>query len=86
MEIDGKGTLRILLRDGEYKIAFEYIFLMGMAMEMNIVVKLLDASRGYRLSFYHLDDHRIGTYIVSNRMRVPLAKLLLSRKVILECF
>ena len=59
MEIDGKGTLHILLRDGEYKMAFEYLFLMGKAMEMDIVVKLLDALRGYRLSFYHLDDHRI---------------------------
>ena len=28
-------------------------------MEMDIVVKLLDALRGYQLSFYHLDDHRI---------------------------
>ena len=71
MEIDGKGTLRILLRDGEYKMAFEH-------MEMDIVVKLLDALRGYRLSFYHLDDHRLDMYVVSNRMRVPLSKLLLS--------
>ena len=47
-------------------------------MEMDIVVKLLDALRGYRLSFYHLDDHRIDRYIVSNRTRVPLSKLLLS--------
>ena len=47
-------------------------------MEMNIVVKLLDALRGYRLLFYHLDDHRIDTYAVYNRMRVPLSKLLLS--------
>ena len=47
MEIDGKGTLRILLRDGDYKMAFEYLFLMGKSMEMDIVVKLLDALRGY---------------------------------------
>ena len=78
MEIDGKGTLRILLRDEEYKMAFEYLFLMGKSMEMDIVVKLLDALRGYRLSFYHLDDHRIDMYVVSNRMRVPLSKLFLS--------
>ena len=78
MEINGKDTLRILLRDGEYKMAFEYLFLMGKSMEMDTVVKLLDALRGYRLSFYHLDDHRIDTYVVSNRMRVPLSKLLLS--------
>ena len=78
MEIDGKGTLRILLRDGDYKMAFEYLFLMGKSMEMDIVAKLLDALIGYRLSFYHLDDHRIDTYVVYNRMRVPLSKLLLS--------
>ena len=45
MEIDGKGTVRILLRDGEYEMAFEYLFLMGKSMEMDIVVKLLDALR-----------------------------------------
>ena len=28
--------------------------------------------------FYHLDDHKIDTYIVSNRTRVLLSKLLLS--------
>ena len=78
MEIDGKGTLCILLRDEDYKMAFEYLFLTGKSMEMDIVVKLLDALRGYRLSFYHLDDHRVDTYVVSNRMRVPLSKLLLS--------
>ena len=47
MEIDGKGTLHILLRDGDYKMAFEYLSLMGKSMEMDIVVKLLDALRGY---------------------------------------
>ena len=47
-------------------------------MEMDIAVKFLDALRGYRLSFHHLDDHRIDTYVVSNRRRVPLSKLLLS--------
>ena len=78
MEIDIKGTLRILLRDGEYEMAFEYLFLMGKSMEMDIVLKLLDALRGYRLSFHDLDDHRIDTYVVSNRMRVPLSKPLLS--------
>ena len=65
-------------RDGDYKMAFEYLFSTGKSMEMDIVVKLLDALRGYRLSFYHLDDHRIDTYVVSNRTRVPLSKLLLS--------
>ena len=47
MEIDGKGTVCILLRDGEYEMAFEYLFLTGKSMEMDIVVKLLDALRGY---------------------------------------
>ena len=76
MEIDRKSTLCILLRDGEYKMTFEYLFLMRKSMEMDIVVKLLDALRGYQLSFYHLDDHIMDMYIVSNRMRVPLSKLL----------
>ena len=44
---------------GEYKMAFEYLFLMGKSVEMDIVLKLLDALRGYRLSFYQLDNHRI---------------------------
>ena len=47
MEINGKGTLHILLRDEEYKMAFEYVFLMGKSMEIDIVVKLLDALKGY---------------------------------------
>ena len=47
MEINGKGTLSILLRDGNYKMAFEYLFLTGNSMEMDIVVKLLNALRGY---------------------------------------
>ena len=47
-------------------------------MEMDIAVKLLYALRGYQLSFYNLDDHRIDMYVVSNRTRVPLSKLLLS--------
>ena len=78
LKIDGKGTLCILHRDRDYKMAFEYLFLMGRSMEMDIVVKLLDGLRGYRLSFYHLDDHRIDTYVISNRMRGPISKLLLS--------
>ena len=47
MEIDGKGTLCILRRDEDYKMAFEYLFLMEKSMEMDIVVKLLNALRGY---------------------------------------
>ena len=47
MEIDGKGTLRILVRDGEYKMTFEYLSLMRKSMDMDIVVKLLDTLRGY---------------------------------------
>ena len=39
--------VHILLRDGDYKMAFEYLSLMGKSMEMDIVVKLLDALRGY---------------------------------------
>ena len=85
MEIDGKGTLRILLRDGDYKMAFEYIFLTGKSMEMDIVVKLLDALRRYRLSFYHLDDHRYRTQYLTER-EYPYPNCSYLRKAILECF
>ena len=40
--------------------------------------KLLDALRGYQLSFYHLNDHRLDTYIISDRTRAALSRLLLS--------
>ena len=71
---------------GEYKMAFEYLFLMGKSVEMDIVLKLLDALRGYRLSFYQLDNHTIDMYVVSNRTRVPYPNCSYLCNAILECF
>ena len=41
-EIEGTDTLTLLLKDGEYKRAFRYMFEMGHPIPLKIVPKLLN--------------------------------------------
>ena len=50
-EIEEMDTLALLLKDGEYKRAFRYMFETGHQIPLKIVPKLLYALRGHRLSF-----------------------------------
>ena len=54
--IEGTDILNLLLKDGKYKRAFRYMFETGFPIPLKMVPKLLNALRGYRLSFYSLID------------------------------
>ena len=50
--IEEMDILSLLLKDGEYKRAFRYMFETGRSIPLKIVPKLLNVLRGHRLSFY----------------------------------
>ena len=66
-----------LLKEGEYKRAFRYMFETGKPIPLNIVPKLLNALRGHRLSFYSLIDLKLSIFVVSNRTRNQITRLLI---------
>ena len=66
-----------LLKEGEYKRAFRYMFETGKPIPLNIVPKLLNAFRGHRLSFYSLIDLKLSIFVVSNRTRNQITRLLI---------
>ena len=75
--IEEMDILSVLLKDGEYKRAFRYMFETGNPIPLKIVPKLLDALRGHRLSFYSLIDLKLSIFVVSNRTRNQITRLLI---------
>ena len=76
-EIEGMDILSLLLKNGEYKRAFRYMFETGNLIPLKIVSKLLNALRGHRLSFYSLIDLKLNIFVVSNRTRNQITRLLI---------
>ena len=72
------------------KKAFRYIFETGHPIPLKIVPKLLIALRGHRLSFYSLIDLKLGIFVVSNRTRNQITRLLIgpqgSHRIFLGAF
>ena len=88
--IEETDILSLLLKDGEYKRAFRYMFETGHPIPLKIVPKLLIALRGYRLSFYSLIDLKLSIFVFSNRMRNQITRLLIgpqgSHRIFLGAF
>ena len=88
--IEEMDILSLLLKDSEYKRAFGYMFEMGHPIPLKIVPKLLNALRGHRLSFYSLLDLKLSIFVVSNRMRNQITRLLIcpqgSQRIFLGTF
>ena len=82
--------LSLLLKGGKYKRAFRYMFETGHPIPLKIVPKLLNALRGYRLSFYSLIDLMLSIFVVSNRTRNQITRLLIgpqgSHRIFLGAF
>ena len=76
-EIEETDVLSLLLKEGEYKRAFRYMFETGKPIPLNIVPKLLNALRGHRLSFYSLIDLKLSIFLVSNKTRNQITRLLI---------
>ena len=76
-EIEETDILSLLLKDGEYKRAFRYMFETGKPIPLKIVPKLLNVLRGHRLSFYSLIDLKLSIFVVSNRTRNRITRLLI---------
>ena len=89
-EIEETDTLSLLLKEGEYKRAFIYMFEMGKPIPLKIVPKLQNALRGHRLSFYSLIDLKLSIFVVSNRTRNQITRLLIgpqgSHRIFLGAF
>ena len=89
-EIEGTDILSLLLKDGKYKRAFRYMFEMGHPIPLKTVPKLLTALRGHRLSFYSLIDLKLSIFVVSNRTRNQITRLLIgpqgSHRIFLGAF
>ena len=51
------------------------MFEMGFPIPLKIVPKLLNAFRGYRLSFYSLIDLKLSIFVISNRTRNQITRL-----------
>ena len=75
--IEETDILSLLLKDGEYERAFRYMFETGHSIPLKIVPKLLIALRGHRLSFYSLIDLKLSIFVVSNRTRNQITRLLI---------
>ena len=64
------------------------MFEMGHPIPLKIVPKLLNALRGYWLSFYSLIDSKLGIFVVSDRTRNQITRLLIgpqgSHRIFLE--
>ena len=72
---DPKGTnglenkedpLSTYLRNGNYNLAFNYMFRTGESIPSNIIGNVPNELLGYRISFYSLKDDNFSAYVVSN--------------------
>ena len=75
--IEETDILSLLLKDGEYRRVFRYMFETGTPIPLMIVPKLLNALRGQRLSFYSLIGLKLSIFVVSNRTRNQITRLLI---------
>ena len=75
--IEGMDALSILLKTGNYKGAFKYMFEMGHPIPLKIVPRLLIALRGRRISSFSLIDLKLSTFVVSNKTRNQITRLLI---------
>ena len=89
-EIEETDILSLLLKEGEYKRAFIYMFETGKPIPLKIVPKLLNALRGHRLSSYSLIDLKLSIFVVSNRTRNRITRPLIgpqgSHRIFLGAF
>ena len=76
-EIEETDVLSLLLKAGEYRRVFRYMFETGQSIPLKIVPKLLIALRGHRISFYSLLDLKLSIFVVSNRTRNQIMRLLI---------
>ena len=53
-------------RNGNYNLAFNYMFRTGESIPSNIIGNVLNELLGYRISFYSLKDDNFSTHVVSN--------------------
>ena len=75
-----EDPLSTYLRNGNYNIAFNYMFRTGESNSSNIIGNVLNELLGYRISFYSLKDDNFSTYIVSNATkRDIIEKLVVTR-------
>ena len=88
--IEGMDTLSLLLKDGKYKRAFRCMFETGHSIPLKIVPKLLNALKGHRLSFCSLIDLKLSIFVVSNKTRNQITRLLIgpqgSHRIFLGAF
>ena len=88
--IEVTDILSLLLKDGKYKRAFRYMFETGIPIPLKIVPRLPNALRGHRLSFYSLIDLKLSIFVVSNRTRNQITRLLIgpqgSHRIFLGAF
>ena len=89
-EIEETDISSLLLKDGKYKRAFRYMFETGHSFPLKIVPKLLNALKGHRLSFYSLIDLKLSIFVVSNKTRNQITRLLIgpqgSHRIFLGAF
>ena len=84
--IEEMDILSLLLKDGKYRRAFRYMFEMGHPIPLKIIPKLLNALSGHWLSFYSLIDLKLSIFVVSNRTRNQITRLLIGPQGSLRIF
>ena len=67
-------TLSMYLRNGDYNVAFNHMFISGESIPADIVGNLLNALQGYRIFFYSVKNRNCSTYIVSNSTKKHIIK------------
>ena len=63
---NNEDSLSTYLKNGNYNLAFNYMFRTGKSIPSNIIGNVLNELLGYRISFYSLKDDNFSTYVVSN--------------------
>ena len=82
--VEVTDILSLLLKDGKYERAFRYMFEMGIPIPLKIVPELLNALRGYRLSFYSLINLKLSIFVVSIEQEIKLPDSLLVLKGVMN--
>ena len=69
-----EDPLSTYLRNGNYNLAFNYMFRTGESIPSNIMDNVLNELLGYRISFYFLKDDNFSTYVVFNATKRDIMK------------
>ena len=69
-----EDPLSTYLRNGNYNLAFSYMFRTGESIPPNIIGNVLNELLGYRISFYSLKDDDFSTYVISNATKRDIIK------------